>query len=217
MGQKDRKKEKKREVPLLLRRILDADVYLTDTFVKKLEVYLPTKKMKTHYKALEISCHGIFWFASIFAFMWLLGNRNLYQMQVNLLIGLMLDVVIIAILKAATRRRRPAVNDDIFAVGPDKYSFPSGHSSRAGFLFWFFTDIWPVSALCIPFLLTWCIAISISRLLMRRHYILDVCMGTAIGLIEAMIVKLIYLEPDTCIHLVSWISDEKIPGAEYDV
>lgn len=32
-----------------------------------------------------------------------------------------MDIVIVAIIKAATRRRRPTINDDIFSMGPDKF------------------------------------------------------------------------------------------------
>lgn len=217
MEQKGGKKEKKTRVPALLQMVLDADVYLTKVFVKNMEVLLPIKQMKTYYKALEISCHGVLWITCILMFIWILDNKNLYQMQINLLIGLFLDIAIIAILKALTRRRRPAVNDDPFAMGPDKYSFPSGHASRASLICWFFMDVSPISPLYVLILLTWCAAISVSRLLMKRHYILDVCLGLLIGVFEAVIVKQIYLESATCVRLVSWITDEKIPGAEYDV
>lgn len=102
-------------------------------------------------------------------------------------------------------------------MGPDKYSFPSGHASRAGLVYYFFANIWPVSVFLVPFLFVWCIAIDISRLLMRRHHIVDVGVGMLLGFCEAMFIQYIYLEADTCIGLVSWLTDEKLDGAEYDV
>ena len=44
---------------------------------------------------------------------------SLKEASVNLLIGLVLDIVIVAVLKAFTRRRRPAydVDDQVFCSG----------------------------------------------------------------------------------------------------
>lgn len=49
--------------------------------------------------------------------------------------GLMFDVAVVGTTKGITRRSRPVVNhDDVLSIGPDKFSFPSGHTSRAVFL-----------------------------------------------------------------------------------
>lgn len=213
----DKTPEEKRDLPIVLKKLLATDVQLTNMFVKYVERRYSITKLKSYSKMLEISCHGVPWIAGVLAFIWILGDRHLYQMQINLLIGLILDIVFIAIIKALTRRRRPALNDDPFAIGPDKYAFPSGHASRSSFVCYFFANLWPVSCLCIPFLFAWCIAVSISRILMRRHHILDVCAGILIGLFEAAVIQYIYLEAQTCINLVFWLTDEKLHGAEYDV
>lgn len=39
----------------------------------------------------------------------------------NLLFGLILDIVIVATIKAATRRKRPSINNDLLTIGPDKF------------------------------------------------------------------------------------------------
>lgn len=69
--------------------------------------------------------------------------KGIEETCVNLFLGLVLDVVFVACLKAATRRRRPVATDDPFAVGPDKFSFPSGHASRAFFVATFFIALSP--------------------------------------------------------------------------
>lgn len=115
------------------------------------------------------------------------------------------------------RRRRPKINDDPFAIGPDKYSFPSGHASRAMLVFYFFQYLWPLPVIYFPPLIAWVVSISLSRLLMRRHYILDILAGLTLGFAEGILMSFLYLERDTCFSLVSWITDEKIDGAEYDV
>ncbi|XP_034947786.1 phospholipid phosphatase 6 [Chelonus insularis] len=211
------KKTKSREIPTVLSKILSIDVYLTNTFVKKAEHFLPFKQLKMHYKALEISAHTITWLAGWLAFIWILGSKNLYQMQVNLFIGLLLDIICIAVLKALTRRRRPAKNDDPFEFGPDKYSFPSGHASRCTFITYFLLNLWPISPIFIPSLLAWTISVCLSRLLLKRHHILDILGGVVLGIFVGLCVQLIYLEAETCAGLIAWLTDEKLDGGEYHV
>ncbi|XP_011162978.1 phospholipid phosphatase 6 [Solenopsis invicta] len=206
----------KRQVPTPLRKVLAVDTYLTDQLVKLVERSLPLRQLKVHYKLLEISCHGIPWLGTSLILIWVFNSKSLYQMQVNLLIGLLLDILLISVLKAVTRRRRPNnnTNDDLFVIGPDKYSFPSGHASRAAFVVYFFLHLWPVPLMCTPPLLAWSSSVCMSRILMRRHHILDVVFGVLLGIFEGLLIGYIYLEQETCISLVSWITDEKVHGAE---
>lgn len=131
--------------------------------------------------------------------------------------GLILDIIAVAVLKAITRRRRPTTNDDPFTLGPDKYSFPSGHASRATFVAYTFLYLSPVPLICVPPLLAWCFSIYMSRILMRRHHVLDVLAGIALGIFEGLLIGYMYLEQETCVNLISWITDEKMSGPEYDV
>ncbi|XP_032677295.1 phospholipid phosphatase 6-like [Odontomachus brunneus] len=209
--------EQKRKVPSMLKNILMGDIYATNVFVKQLEHFFPFSQMKTHYRTLEISCHGILWLVGTFMFIWVLADKKYYQLQVNLLLGLVLDVIFLCIVKGITRRRRPAVNDDPFSMGPDKYSFPSGHASRVTFIVYLFIYLWPVASIFVPPLLAWSISIYISRILMRRHYILDVLAGIALGILEGLIVGYVYLDQETCVNLVSWMTEEKMSGPEFDV
>nr|XP_033340296.1 phospholipid phosphatase 6 [Megalopta genalis] len=206
--------ESKRNIAPWLSNILALDRKLTEKFVRSVEKFMPMRQLQIHYKVLEISCHGVLWFASILALIWILNQPNLFQVQVNLLIGLLLDVIIIGLLKALTRRRRPAINNDPLALGPDKYSFPSGHASRAVLLSYFFFYLWPLPTIFHPPLLAWVVSISLSRVLMRRHYILDITAGSLIGYAEGILMSILYLEPATCTNLISWITDEKMEGTE---
>ncbi|XP_017885165.1 phospholipid phosphatase 6 isoform X2 [Ceratina calcarata] len=208
-------KSEKREIPPMLRTILNLDKLLTQSFVKYVEYIMPMKRLKVHHTALEVSCHGIVWLASLLALIWILNNARLFQMQVNLIIALTLDIIIIGVLKAFTRRRRPA--EDLRTFGPDKYSFPSGHVSRAMLIFYFFKYLWPISDIYVTLLLLWVATLFFSRVLMRKHYLLDVTAGLFIGYAEGLFMSLIYLDAKTCASFVSWITDEKMEGAEYDV
>jgi len=204
----------KRQISTPLRKALAVDAYLTDQFVKLVEKVLPLRQLQVHYKLLEISCHGVPWLVTSLILIWVLNSKTLYQMQINLLIGLLLDIVLVAVLKAVVRRRRPTANDDLFTMGPDKYSFPSGHASRAAFVVYFFFHLWPISLIYTPPLLAWSFSVCMSRLLMRRHHLLDVLVGIVLGIFEGLVIGYIYLEQETCINLISWITDEKISGAE---
>lgn len=85
-------------------------------------------------------------------------------------------------------------------MGPDKYFFPPGHASRAIFITYFFFYIWPISLILASPLLIWSISVCLSRLLMRRHHILDVLFGILLGIFEGLIVDYIYLEQETCVN-----------------
>ena len=149
------------------------------------------------------------WFVGWLAFCWIFDKPSLYEIEVNLLLGLIIDIIIVASLKAATRRRRPVATDDPFAVGPDKFSFPSGHASRAFFVATFFIVLSPVYFVFWPAILAWAFATALSRLLMYRHHVVDVICGCLLGVLEAAILGLLWIERDSAISIMSWISDDR--------
>lgn len=87
-------------------------------------------------------------------------------------------------LKRLCRRSRPAggTNWGRF-VAPDKYSFPSGHTTTAFALAAVTTAHWPAIA---PF--SWLCAgcIAASRTLLGFHYLSDVVAGVALGLLSGL-------------------------------
>lgn len=109
------------------------------------------------------------------------------------------------------------MNDDPFCIGPDVYSFPSGHASRATLIAIFFIFLYPVSFLFWAPLFAWWFTVSISRLIMFRHHILDVLGGVLLGLIEALMMAVIWVGPEAASTLVRWISDERTAGSEAEV
>ncbi|CAF1066173.1 unnamed protein product [Adineta steineri] len=89
--------------------------------------------------------------------------------------GFMLDIAIIGTTKFFVRRPRPIVNhNDVLAIGPDKFSFPSGHTSRAVFLLFYFIQTSFFKHLPSPFIIIWLSLVVASRLVLGRHYISDV-------------------------------------------
>lgn len=103
------------------------------------------------------------------------------------------------------------------AIGPDKYSFPSGHASRAVLIAFTLTYIDPVSIFFYPPLIAWVTSICVSRVLLERHYILDVLAGAGIGVVEGLFMCLIWLSQSSAASLLSSLSDEKLDGGEYHV
>lgn len=133
--------------------------------------------------------------------------------------GLVLDIIFVALIKAYTRRRRPAGNipNMMFTGGVDVYSFPSGHASRATFVALFFMFLYPLTIFCYPPLLAWLTSLCISRILMKRHHILDVLGGILLGVLETALLSLLWCSSETSANVLYFLADEKLAGAEFDV
>ncbi|KAH8257672.1 hypothetical protein KR038_001563, partial [Drosophila bunnanda] len=196
-----------------LKYLLEKDVQVSKHLVVAVSNLSFFKSLKIHSKFLEISCNGIAWFASWIAFMWLLSSKDLYQMQVNMLFGLVLDVVVVAVLKALVRRRRPVASKDMMTIGPDKFSFPSGHASRAFFVLLFFVKLYPLHFVFLMPVTAWAVSVAISRLILQRHYILDICAGAVIGILEAVVVGFFWINEKSAFDIVGFLSSENVDSA----
>ena len=134
-----------------------------------------------------------------------------YSIFLNVLIGLIIDIVIVAVTKAFTRRRRPAYNvDDQHATfkSVDKFSFPSGHATRAVMVVVLFIFLAPLPVfLWFPVVL-WSVAVSVSRVLLGRHHILDVIAGVAIGVAEGFILNIVWRNDEQAIAIMNMFGGE---------
>lgn len=206
---------RKRAVPAL-GKLLDLDEITTEKFCRWSQYFYAFRYLKAHSKTLEVSCHGIPWFVGVFLFIVVTSSAALHQQQVNLLFGLILDVVLIAIIKAYVRRRRPHKNrDDMFmTLNIDNFSFPSGHASRSVLVAYFFMFLCPLPSFFVFPLLIWVISVCISRILLNRHYILDVIGGVVLGYMEGVILGLFWLSKELSVFLISWLSDSTYDDVE---
>ncbi|XP_041973634.1 phospholipid phosphatase 6 isoform X2 [Aricia agestis] len=201
----------------MLQKILQYDIQISKKFVDMSHSITALRSLRIHSKLLEVSCHGIVWLAGWLTFIWLFNSKDLYQLQVNMLIALLLDIVVIAILKAFVRRRRPVPMNKLVPGNPDKYSFPSGHASRAAMVAFILICIDPVSMLFYPPLLAWVTSVCMSRVLAERHYILDVLAGVGIGVLEGLFMSILWFSQSTSQSILTSLSDEKRDGGEYHV
>lgn len=135
-------------------------------------------------KLLEWSCHGVPWLGGLAAAIYLFPESKALPL---LLVGMVIDLVYVAVIKAAARRCRPVYAnqvDQMILVSLDKHSFPSGHSSRAIYvaLFVHFGDPFSIFSLLVWI---WALAVCVSRIALGRHYLGDVLAGTALGIFES--------------------------------
>ncbi|KAH7644288.1 polyisoprenoid diphosphate/phosphate phosphohydrolase PLPP6 [Dermatophagoides farinae] len=132
---------------------------------------------KRYLQSLEYSCHGIPWLSLITLFTFTSSDNDFW---LDLLIGLLIDIVYIALAKASCRRRRPqyAPQADNTWITVDKLSFPSGHASRSIYVALILSNRFSYLSII---LWPWALAVTISRVLYGRHFIGDILAGTIIG------------------------------------
>ena len=117
--------------------------------------------------------------------------------------GLIIDVIVITVLKLTFRRSRPAHNQDdmVGAVtSVDKYSFPSGHATRAAMLTGFFVCHVCDSARHLIYIVLWSICVSLSRVALGRHHLIDVICGYIVGLLEYLILFYLWVPREICMQ-----------------
>mmetsp|Transcript_31401 Transcript_31401/g.68658 ORF Transcript_31401/g.68658 Transcript_31401/m.68658 type:complete len:198 (+) Transcript_31401:137-730(+) len=142
-------------------------------------------------KFLEFSGDGLIWLqVPVIAWATSMVPPDKTSHLVNLLIGFLIDLCVIGLLKFIFRRPRPAYNKDDMhiVVSVDKFSFPSGHSSRCMF-------IASMAYICIPdtfwfmVVAAWSVMTAMSRVVLGRHYLGDVTVGSMLGISLAAILS----------------------------
>jgi len=121
------------------------------------------------------------------------------------------DVLVIGLLKAIIRRQRPDENaGDMMTVSVDIYSFPSGHASRAFMLAVFISLHFSITLLWKFVIFLWAISVAVSRILLGRHHVSDVVVGSFLGCMECSVVNCcnLWLSPDLCAYIIRPIQEE---------
>nr|XP_046157344.1 phospholipid phosphatase 6-like [Oncorhynchus gorbuscha] len=109
--------------------------------------------------------------------------------------ALILDLILVGIVKAVVRRRRPSHNRmDIFATfSVDRYSFPTGHATRAAmcarFLLLHLVLATPLRVL----VFLWSGLVGLSRVLLGRHNMTEVLFGFLMGYCQYNLVEMLWV------------------------
>ncbi|XDV41833.1 hypothetical protein PO909_010633 [Leuciscus waleckii] len=119
------------------------------------------------------------------------------EVMLNLLMALVLDLVLVGVVKAVVRRRRPSHNRmDMFATfSVDRYSFPSGHATRAAMCARFLLAHLVLAAPLRVLVLLWATLVGFSRVLLGRHNVTDVVFGFFMGYWQYNLVEILWLSP----------------------
>ncbi|KAJ9706861.1 hypothetical protein PVL29_002028 [Vitis rotundifolia] len=190
--------------PTLLRRLINLDTTLS-LHLHTLFQPVPRSLLKT----LELAGDGRFFIPVAVS---LLSSSSLRPILIPLLIGLLLDLLLVGVIKYIVRRPRPVYNKGMhITVAVDHWSFPSGHSSRVGFVAAFLylstaligeavaqlrstesrfgsDDSGKAVDFIVLIVCLWSVATSISRVLLGRHFVFDVVAGACLGVLEALFV-----------------------------
>lgn len=152
---------------------------------------------------LEFSCHGIPWIIGCIAGLAVSHRAESFQILVNLLLALVVDLLIVSILKLIFRRKRPDANlpDMFFTVSIDNYSFPSGHATRAALTACILLLRTPLHTYR-TFIISWAAAVCLSRILLGRHHFFDVLCGVVIGILEYVIMDTFWLSAEVCLTFI---------------
>ncbi|CAM5160770.1 phospholipid phosphatase 6 [Chelonia mydas] len=148
-------------------------------------------------RLLEVSGHGVPWLAGTLYGLGRSESPAGREVLLNLLFALVLDLVLVAVVKGLVRRRRPTHNkmDMFVTISVDKYSFPSGHATRAAMVCRFVLHHLVLAIPLRVLVVLWAIIVGISRVMLGRHNVTDVAFGFIMGYMQYNVVKYFWLSP----------------------
>lgn len=94
-------------------------------------------------------------------------------------------------------------------ISVDLFSFPSGHTTRAIMVAYFSVVHYSGGPLVDLLVLLWGVAVSLSRILLGRHHVLDVSVGAVIGVLQyRLLANYLWLSKETCEAWIRPIQEE---------
>jgi undecaprenyl-diphosphatase len=131
-----------------------------------------------------------FWLAGLLL-VWLLRKDEWHSVAAFLAAGILILAALVLAIKFLVRRRRPEGDWGAIYRNTDPHSFPSGHAARAVLLAGL---CWGLGIQPLAWLLTiWAPLVSLARVSMGVHYLVDVIAGWLLGL--WMVPALLALQP----------------------
>ena len=160
--------------------------------------------------ALEFSGDGRFSIPLVIA-LWLsslISSPDHRAAFLGCFIALLLDLAVVGSIKGIVRRPRPSYNRGMhLVVSVDKWSFPSGHASRAFLIAALAPSLLNLPPSLDPFALPpisdpmratvyalwavwmWSAMTALSRVFLGRHYLADIIVGSCLGVLEAHVAR----------------------------
>ncbi|NXC29742.1 PLPP6 phosphatase, partial [Campylorhamphus procurvoides] len=151
-------------------------------------------------KVIEVSGHGIPWLLGTFYGLCQSDSsaaRGVLNPLLLSLLALLLDLVMVAVVKGLVKRPRPTHNkmDMFVTISVDKYSFPSGHATRAALVCRFVLRHLVLAVPLRVLVVLWALIVSISRVMLGRHNMTDVLFGLVLGYALYSVVEHCWLSP----------------------
>ncbi|XP_028301290.1 polyisoprenoid diphosphate/phosphate phosphohydrolase PLPP6 [Gouania willdenowi] len=191
-------------VRVALSSLLAVDLWLSKRLGLCCSEDSPWGSVRPLMKLLEVSGHGIPWLAGAAYCLYKSDSAAGQEVLLNLLLGLFLDLILVGIVKTVVRRRRPAHNRmDMFATfSVDRYSFPSGHATRAAMCGRFLLAHLVLAAPLRVLVFLWVGLVGLSRVLLGRHNVTDVLFGFWMGYWQYNLVEMLWLSPNVLQRLL---------------
>ena len=131
---------------------------------------------------------GPLWFVIAVIALWL-GDEATRHFVLLTAVAVLVAVGLTTVLKLLTRRNRPREATGFYSTKHDRYSFPSGHATRVACLALVFSHQFPCWAVVFYAL---ALFVALCRVALGIHYISDVLVGLAIGLLASWVIVSIW-------------------------
>ncbi|KAM3865729.1 polyisoprenoid diphosphate/phosphate phosphohydrolase PLPP6-like [Diretmus argenteus] len=185
-------------ITITLRFLLAIDLWLSKRIGVCACEESPWGSIRPLVRLVELSGHVVPWL--IGALYGLLRGETVTEQEImlNLTLALLLDLLLVRVVKTLVRRRRPAQSrsDILSTFFVERYSFPSGHATRAAMCARFLLAQLVDTASMRVLVLGWAALVSLSRLLLARHYVTDVGFGLAMGYCQYSLVERLWVTWD---------------------
>ncbi|MBP9040156.1 MAG: phosphatase PAP2 family protein [Anaerolineaceae bacterium] len=162
-------------------RLLELDVELTS----RLRIKEPQSKLRPF--GIFFAHSGDSWFILLALFIiWLTTKGLWHQLTALMAAGSVGLAVIVLMIKFSIKRRRPEGKWGAIYRNTDPHSFPSGHAARTAML-----AVIAIAAGPLWFgilLVIWAPLVSLARVWMGVHYLSDVIVGIALGIVAGLAV-----------------------------
>jgi membrane-associated phospholipid phosphatase len=148
-------------------------------------ILLPEKSrfLRTAAAVFAHSGDSWFWLAGLFI-VWVFSNGDLHRHAALLATAILFQAFLVLGIKFLIKRRRPEGEWGAIYRNTDPHSFPSGHAVRGIMLA---VLIW---GLGFPYLglalLFWALFVSLARVMLGLHYLVDITAGWFLGILLAV-------------------------------